>query len=432
MIPRLEIHFDRDERRLFRKGDAALKGGDGKFLLNHARSGLQLALQALQLPSKSGVGMMVYNCHTVMNSICQAGYTPIFVDITDGMTIDMEDLARKRSQMQVLIVTHLFGIVNDIKAIKAKYPDLIIIEDCAHCFNHVIDGEMGVYSIGQGKFPAIGDGGILVVSPKLPTIDQKLIDGTKTQINTVPEINQKKYNENTEESSTDTDSILTSLDQQSANEQDSLLTSAQSCSTDTNSQCLSDDSSIKKPKNIFAEAISEMYNALPGYGRIGEMKLFMRLWIKAWMYKPGIYNLLTLRLKAKRMKELKNEGVKEEVVLRKMSRGIANILEEKRKHYAEAVAERIENARVMNERVKELESEGLIGENAFMLVVRTKDVAGLKEQFAAKGIETETHFAHCIDWAQQFGYELGSCPNAEKLVHELLMVPTYAKLKVKS
>ena len=349
MIPRLEIHFDRKERRLFRKGTNTADCRNGEFLLNHARSGLQLALQALQLPPKSGVGMMVYNCHTVMNSICQAGYTPIFVDVTDGMTIDMEDLARKRSQMKVLIVTHLFGIINDIKAIKAKYPDLIIIEDCAHCFGHEIEGEMGVYSVGQGKFPSIGDGGLLKVR------------GERLEVR---------------------------------------------------------------------EKIDELYSRLPGYGRMGEMKLFVRLWIKAWMYKPLIYNLITLRLKAKRMKELKNEGVKEEVVLRKMSCGVANILEKKRKHYAEAVAERIENARVMNERVKELESEGakvLIGENGFMLVVRTKDVDGLKEHFSALGIETETHFAHCIDWAQQFEYQIGSCPNAERLTKQLLMIPTYRR-----
>lgn len=344
MLPRLEIHFNHEERKWFRQGKAYTMP-EGGYWLNHCRSGLQLALQALQLAPKSGVGMMVYNCHTVMNSICQAGCTPVFVDLTDGMKIDMEDLARKRSQMQVLIVTHLFGIINDIKAIKVLYPDLIIIEDCAHCFNHAIECDMGVYSIGQGKFPSIGDGGVLVINPKSTIINLK-------------------------------------------------------------------------------SRVDKIYSSLPGNSRVGELKLFMRLWIKAWMYKPLIYNLLTLRLKKKQS----YSNVQENVVLRKMSRGIANILEKKRKHYAEDVAKRLENAHeIINHQSSIINSQYLIGSNAFMLVVQTKDVAGLKAHFAALGIETETHFAHCIDWAQQFGYQLGSCPNAEKLTKELLMIPTYTR-----
>lgn len=50
---------------------------------------------------------------------------------------------------------------------------------------------------------------------------------------------------NKKEESSDTCSISTSLDQQSANEQDSLRTSAQSCLTDTDAQSLSDNSSQK-------------------------------------------------------------------------------------------------------------------------------------------------------------------------------------------
>ena len=351
MIPRLEIYFDRAERRLFyygTKSDTTPKGRNGEYLLNHCRSGLQLALESLRLKPQTGVGMMVYNCHTVMNSISEAGYKPVFVDVTNGLTIDMEDLARKRSQIKVLIVTHLFGIVNDIKAIKALYPDLIIIEDCAHFFNHAIEGDMGVYSVGQGKFPSIGDGGILVVNPK------------------------------------------------------SQISNLQS-------------------------KIDSLYETLPRYSRVGEMKLFMRLWGKAWMYKPWIYEHVTIRLKGKR--DVGNENVREHVVLRKMSHGIVNILMQKRAHYTKDVAERMKNANeILNHKSSIINGQCIIGSNAFMLVVRTEDVAELKVKFATRGVETETHFTHCIDWAKQFGYQCGDCPNAEKLITRLLMIPTYFKI----
>ena len=337
MKPRLEIHFSREERRWFKQGrEYTLPKGE--YWLNHCRSGIQLALQALELKPQTGVGMMVYNCHTVMNAIRQAGCKPVFVDITEGVTIDMEDLARKREQMQVLIVTHLFGIINDVKAIKKRYPDLIIIEDCAHCFEHEIEGEFGVYSIGQGKFPAIGDGGVLCT-----------ISNFKFQID-------------------------------------------------------------------------DLYKALPEYTKKQERKLYVRLWMRAMMYSKGLY-WLTRRMKG--MRELGSESVREEVTIKKMSRGIANILAHKRDDYPVAVQERLQNAAITSERVRELGSECIIGENAFMAVVMCEEPEALKKMLAKRGIETETHFKHCIDWAKQFGYVEGSCPMAEKLVNHLLMVPTY-------
>lgn len=330
MIPRLDIHFNAQERKWFQQG-REYSMPTGEYWLNHCRSGLVLALQALDLKPQTGVGMMVYNCHTVMNAIWQAGCKPVFVDVTDGMTIDMEDLARKREQMQVLIVTHLFGIVNDVKEIKRLYPDLIIIEDCAHCFEHEIDGEFGVYSVGQGKFPSIGDGGIL------------------------------------------------------------------------------------KVKGERLKVIGELYDTLPSYSRKQEAKLYLRLWMKAMMYSKGLY-WLTCRLKKSKSKAV----VPTVIPVTRMSRGIANMLTNKREGYSAAAQDRIRNA----QKIK----NALIGENAFMAVVRCEDPMALKASYATKGIETETHFKHCIEWARVFGYNDGDCPNAEKLTQKLLMIPTYTKI----
>ena len=52
----------------------------------------------------------------------------------DDLRIDKGDLKRKSSQLSALIVTHLFGIVNDVCAIKKEFPQLVIIEDCAHAY----------------------------------------------------------------------------------------------------------------------------------------------------------------------------------------------------------------------------------------------------------------------------------------------------------
>jgi len=164
MKPRLEIGFPLRQQKCFLFGEP-YNSGQRVFQLNHNRSGILLALQTLRLPVNSGVGVMAYNCHTVMEAVVQAKLKPVFIDITDELMIDYDDLDRKLPHISVLIVTHLFGIVNDVKHIREEFPHLIIIEDCAHAYGiENVYGDFAVFSIGQGKLPSIGDGGLLLVN----------------------------------------------------------------------------------------------------------------------------------------------------------------------------------------------------------------------------------------------------------------------------
>jgi dTDP-4-amino-4,6-dideoxygalactose transaminase len=72
--------------------------------------------------------------------------------------------------------------------------------------------------------------------------------------------------------------------------------------------------------------------------------------------------------------------------------------------------------------------ETFYGENAFMVIARCNNPKSLQIEFAQRGIETATHFVHAIDWAETFGYKRGTCPMAEKLTKQLLMIPTYRKI----
>ncbi len=180
MKPRVEVDFNAEDRKAFRSKKPLYFPKANEFLLNHARVGILLALQSLHLPKGSKVGVMVYNCHTVMNAVAQAGCEVVFVDIDDNLKLDLDDLQRKSAQMEALIVTHLFGIINDIEAIRHICPQTIIIEDCAHAYDKAIEGDFGVYSIGQGKLPSLGDGGLLIVN------DGKHIEAVKVLYDQIP------------------------------------------------------------------------------------------------------------------------------------------------------------------------------------------------------------------------------------------------------
>ncbi len=338
MLPRINISFSLRRQWLFVFGKPYTPQSN-EFLVNHARTGLLIALQALGLPRNSRVGVMAYNCHTVAEAVAQAGCKPVFIDVTDTLQLDKTDLCGKSQDMDALIVTHLFGIENDIASIRKIVKNIPIIEDCAHAGGKAHNaGDFAVYSIGQGKLPSIGDGGILVV-------------------------NNRHWLHTTE----------------------------------------------------------QIYNSVPSYTVWQEMKLWMRLWIKAVLYAPVIYDFITYRMKQTR------SGVKHSTIdVRKMSKGVSAIYNVEKHNIDSLIEIQRKNAAYWSGKVKDLVDNTIVGDNAFMLVVHTKNVDAVKSWFDKYGIETATHFALTIDWAEDFGYQRGSCPMAEKLTKELLMVPTYS------
>ena len=159
-IPRLHIGFPYKHQLAFWCGSEHTPQA-GEYLLNHARSGIVMALRTA-LPNGGRVGVVAYNCHTVANAVEQAGCTPVFVDVTEDLHVDLQHLSTL--QLDTLVLTNLFGIHNDIDAVRQTIGSATIIVDNAHGYGLPVEGDFCVYSINQGKFPSLGEGGILYVN----------------------------------------------------------------------------------------------------------------------------------------------------------------------------------------------------------------------------------------------------------------------------
>lgn len=183
LIPRLDYRFSLSDFwqglvGLFRKtDDSILKeylSADKIYYYNHARTAMRIALSALKLDKGAGIALTAYNCLTVFNAVDIAGFKPVFIDITDDFQIDMVDFRKKRSHISAVIVNHFFGIpCKSILAIKEEFPELPVIEDCAHSFGSKIDGkatgsfgDFAMFSYGMAKFPSVRDGGFMIVNTK--------------------------------------------------------------------------------------------------------------------------------------------------------------------------------------------------------------------------------------------------------------------------
>ena len=341
MIPRLQISFPIKEQFTFWFGEI-YQPKENEYLLNHARSGIILALRS-SLPNGGRVGVMAYNCDTVANAILNANCEPIFVDVTEDLHIDVDSL--KDKSLDAVVVSNLFGIHNDINKISALYPNLIIIVDNAHGYGLPIEGDFTVYSIDQGKFPSIGRGGIL-------------------------HVNNVEYK----------------------------------------------------------DKIQELYDNVSSYSFLQQIILFCKMIVNALLHLPLVYGIVTIKLKSNR----KVRNSKEEVVIKRMPNGISKIYNKVMPKINALIEQRKSNAEQISLSVKnEFNDVSLLcGMNAFMLVAKLNEPNKLKERLADNGIESATHFSNAIVWAKQFGYADGSCPTAERLTKELLMIPTYRRIKL--
>jgi dTDP-4-amino-4,6-dideoxygalactose transaminase len=279
----------------------------------------------------------------VANAVVEGGCTPVFIDVTEDLHICLQHLAHIR--LDAIIVTNLFGIHNDVAAIQAVQPDAIIIVDNAHGYGLPIEGDFTVYSINQGKMPALGAGGLLYV-------------------------NNVQYQ----------------------------------------------------------GSVEQQYAQLSKYSLIAEIKLFIIMLLNAWMHIPLMYRMITLPLKRKR----KGGSCREKITMKRMAKGVSRLYNMALLTMQEQLSQRKTNAQYMLNVWQKLGlgSQVWYGENAFMLIGRYENPEKVVAMFATHGVEVVTHFARAIEWAKEYGYTEGECPMAERLTKELIMIPTYKKIKL--
>jgi dTDP-4-amino-4,6-dideoxygalactose transaminase len=150
---------------------AALVGS--KFCLAVASGGYALAcaLRAMQVKPGDRVLTNAFTLAPVPGAIASVGAVPVFVGVTEGLVIDLEDLKAKAEQADVLMLSHMRGHICDMDALIALCDahGVKVIEDCAHtmggAWKDVASGRHGAmacYSTQTYKHINSGEGGFLI------------------------------------------------------------------------------------------------------------------------------------------------------------------------------------------------------------------------------------------------------------------------------
>jgi len=110
------------ETALLEEDFAAFTGA--KYCLAVASGGYALgcALRALGIGPGDAVLTNAFTLAPVPGAIAALGATPVFVETTEGLTIDMEDLAAKAAGAKALLLSHMRGHICDMDRLPWGRP----------------------------------------------------------------------------------------------------------------------------------------------------------------------------------------------------------------------------------------------------------------------------------------------------------------------
>ena len=161
------------ETALLEEEFAAYVGAKYCLALASGGAAMACALRALQVKPGEPVLSNAFTLAPVPGAIASIGAKPVFVEVTEDLTIDLAHLEAqaKASGARVLLLSHMRGHVCDMDALMALCDrlGLRVIEDCAHTMGAKWKGvpsgrhgAIGCYSTQTYKHMNSGEGGFLV------------------------------------------------------------------------------------------------------------------------------------------------------------------------------------------------------------------------------------------------------------------------------
>ena len=161
-----------DDVALFESEFAQLIGRRYAVGVNSCGSALFLALRAGGIGPGDHVLVNSFTLAPVPGAIAHCGAKPVLVEVTDGCTIDLDDLRAKAvAGAKALLISHMRGHVSDMDAVTSicdRYG-LLLVEDCAHAlgarWNNRLAGAFGhaaCFSTQTFKHLNSGEGGVIV------------------------------------------------------------------------------------------------------------------------------------------------------------------------------------------------------------------------------------------------------------------------------
>jgi len=141
---------------------------------NSGRSALMAILDVLDIKKDDEILLQSFTCNSAVNPILNRGAKPVFVDIDETLNMDPDDLKEKiTSKSKAVMIQHTFGWPAQIEGILeiVRGNNLFLIEDCAHSLGAKYRGkfcgtfgDVAFFSFGRDKIISSVFGGMVVTN----------------------------------------------------------------------------------------------------------------------------------------------------------------------------------------------------------------------------------------------------------------------------
>jgi len=142
--------------------------------VNSATAALDLSLKLLNINHSDQVIVPTITFVSTAHVVAYNLATPIFVDVDENLSMDIEDLKRKITpKTKAIMVVHYSGRPADMDKIKEVAGNIPIVEDAAHAVGSKYKGSkcgslgnLGCFSFHAVKNLTMGDGGAITTNNK--------------------------------------------------------------------------------------------------------------------------------------------------------------------------------------------------------------------------------------------------------------------------
>ncbi|WP_282064536.1 DegT/DnrJ/EryC1/StrS family aminotransferase [Aliiroseovarius marinus] len=153
---------------------AAQMGSKYALAVSSGGYAIATALRAVGVEAGDHVLTNAFTLAPVPGAIASLGAKPVFVEVTEALTIDLDHLAQivaEKDAPRVLLLSHMRGHICDMDRLMqiCDGAGVTVIEDCAHTmgarWNGVLSGRhgaMAAYSTQTYKHVNSGEGGLLI------------------------------------------------------------------------------------------------------------------------------------------------------------------------------------------------------------------------------------------------------------------------------
>ncbi|WP_120635922.1 DegT/DnrJ/EryC1/StrS aminotransferase family protein [Ruegeria sp. EL01] len=175
------------ETALLEQDFAAQMGAKYCLAVSSGGYAMATALRAVGVQPGDPVLTNAFTLAPVPGSIASVGAKPVFVGVTEDLTIDLDDLEGKLEQARVLMLSHMRGHLCDMDRLMelCDAVGVTVIEDCAHTMGAAWRGQLsgrqgaiGCYSCQTYKHVNSGEGGLLITDDEELAAKATMLSGS--------------------------------------------------------------------------------------------------------------------------------------------------------------------------------------------------------------------------------------------------------------